>query len=397
MKRVLMVAFHFPPLAGSSGIQRSLRFVQHLPESGWQPLVLTAHPRAYERTSDDLGDDVPVGTVVRRAFALDTARHLSVGGRYVGAMARPDRWMSWRFDAVRQGLRMIDEYRPDAIWTTYPIATAHVIGAALHARTGLPWIADFRDPWTWRDRHGYNWSADRRGAAATERAVLRHASALTTIGQSLGEELAERAGREVVVLPHGIPLERVDVEPRTDERLELVHAGTANEPFADLTPIARALLRLHELDMPARLTLFGPVEYRPSELDHAEALGLVEVKGNVSRQDAQRAAASADVALLVRKHPSTIWVTTKLWDYLAARTPVLVVANPECDAAKIVRETRSGWTVPYDEDAVVAALAQAYERRRAGESLWTPDEEALARYDAKAISRRFIELLLALR
>ena len=72
-------------------------------------------------------------------------------------------------------------------------------------RRGVPWIADFRDPWTWRDRHGYNWSADRRGAAATERAVLRHASALTTIGPSLGAELAEHAGREVVVLPHGIP------------------------------------------------------------------------------------------------------------------------------------------------------------------------------------------------
>ena len=73
------------------------------------------------------------------------------------------------------------------------------------------------------------------------------------------------------------------------------------------------------------------------------------------------------------------------------------MANPECDAAKIVRETRSGWTVPYDDDAVFAALAQAYERRRAGEGLWAPDEEALARYDAKAISRRFLELLRAQR
>ena len=49
MKRVLMIAFHFPPLAGSSGIQRTLRFARHLPQFGWEPLVLTAHPRAYER------------------------------------------------------------------------------------------------------------------------------------------------------------------------------------------------------------------------------------------------------------------------------------------------------------------------------------------------------------
>ncbi|MBX3638145.1 MAG: glycosyltransferase, partial [Rubrivivax sp.] len=127
MKRLLMVAYHFPPLAGSSGIQRTLRFVQQLPRFGWQPMVLTTQARAYEKTSDDLLPEVPDGTLVCRAFALDTARHLSIGGRYPGRLARPDRWITWRFDAVRQGLRLIREHRPDAIWSTYPIATAHRI------------------------------------------------------------------------------------------------------------------------------------------------------------------------------------------------------------------------------------------------------------------------------
>jgi hypothetical protein len=123
----------------------------------------------------------------------------------------------------------------------------------------------------------------------------------------------------------------------------------------------------------------------------------VRTRGNVSRHEAQRATAACDIALLVRKHPSKIWVTTKLWDYLASRTPILVVANPDCDAAAIVRETRSGWTVPYNEDAIVRVVSDAYARRRRGEQLWNPDEDALARYDAKAISRRFLELLRAQR
>ena len=59
MKRILMIAYHFPPLAGSSGIQRTLRFVQHLPKFGWEPIVLSADPRAYERTSDDLMQEIP--------------------------------------------------------------------------------------------------------------------------------------------------------------------------------------------------------------------------------------------------------------------------------------------------------------------------------------------------
>ena len=109
MKRVLMIAYHFPPLAGSSGIQRTLRFVQHLPDFGWEPLVLTADPKAYDSTSDDLLSEVPERTVVRRSLALDTARHLSFGGRYFNWMAQPDRWISWKYSAVREGLKMIKD------------------------------------------------------------------------------------------------------------------------------------------------------------------------------------------------------------------------------------------------------------------------------------------------
>jgi hypothetical protein len=93
MKRVLMVAYHFPPMAGSSGVQRTLRFAQYLSEFGWQPLVLSTQPIAYEDTSDDLLKDIPPEAIVHRSFALDTARHLSLGGRYFDFMAQPDRWV----------------------------------------------------------------------------------------------------------------------------------------------------------------------------------------------------------------------------------------------------------------------------------------------------------------
>src|SRR5215212_6559377 len=140
-----MIAYHFPPSAGSSGIQRTLRFAHHLPKFGWDPLILTAHPRAYDRTSDDQLKDVN-GAVVERAFALDSAKHLSIGGHYPRFAAQPDRWISWWLGAVPKGLAMIRKYRPEVIWSTYPIATAHKIGHTLQRLSGLPWIADFRDP-----------------------------------------------------------------------------------------------------------------------------------------------------------------------------------------------------------------------------------------------------------
>src|ERR1700752_1992126 len=95
MKQVLMIAFHYPPMRGSSGIQRTLRFSRYLPEYGWQPLILTAHPRAYPAIGDESLREIPPDVLVRRAFALDTARHLAFRGSYLRWMALPDRWVSW--------------------------------------------------------------------------------------------------------------------------------------------------------------------------------------------------------------------------------------------------------------------------------------------------------------
>jgi len=95
MKRVLMIAYHYPPLRGSSGIQRTLAFSRYLREYGWQAIVLTAHPRAYPETGEDQLGDVPVDVPVYRAFALDASRHLSVRGAYPKLIALPDRWSSW--------------------------------------------------------------------------------------------------------------------------------------------------------------------------------------------------------------------------------------------------------------------------------------------------------------
>jgi len=125
VKRVLMIAYHFPPISASSGFQRTLRFSQYLPESGWMPSVLTVHPRAYPGHVADPpeANALPRDGHVRRAFALDTAKHLSLFGRYPQWLSTPDRWWSWQIGAVPAGLAMIRELKPDVLWSTFPIAT----------------------------------------------------------------------------------------------------------------------------------------------------------------------------------------------------------------------------------------------------------------------------------
>src|SRR5438132_13514328 len=150
MKKVLMIAFHFPPYSGGSGIHRTLKFTRYLPEFGWQPIVLTASRQAYgARAKDDY--QIPKGVEVARAFALDTKRHLSLRGKYFQSLALPDQWVTWWPGAVALGCNLIRKHRPDVIWSTYPIATAHLIGLTLYRLIGIPWVAYIRDPWTYTD------------------------------------------------------------------------------------------------------------------------------------------------------------------------------------------------------------------------------------------------------
>src|SRR5690606_29328565 len=114
---------------------------------------------------------------VTRSFALDTRRHLSIRGRYPKLLAIPDRWQSWIPAGIATGLRVLRHRRPAAILSTYPIASALVIGRALHRRTGLPWIADLRDPMVFGD-YPEPTGRLRRAYQQLERTVFAEANAV---------------------------------------------------------------------------------------------------------------------------------------------------------------------------------------------------------------------------
>ncbi len=146
-KKVLMIAFHMPPFAGGSSVHRIMSFSRYLKETGWEPLILTVKPRAYAEVDEsNYKSDLLKGSNVTRTFAFDVARDLSLLNRYPGFLAIPDRWSSWWFSAFPKALQIIRREKPQLIWSTYPTATSHLIAASVKKMTGLPWIAEFRDP-----------------------------------------------------------------------------------------------------------------------------------------------------------------------------------------------------------------------------------------------------------
>lgn len=374
MKRILMIAYHFPPLAGSSGIQRTLRFVQHLPAFGWQACVLTASTHAYERTSDDLKATVPEGTPIRRAFALDTARHLSLGGRYLAAMARPDRWMSWRFDAVRQGMRMIREFKPQAIWSTYPIASAHVIGAELQRRSGLPWIADFRDPMA---QDGYpadplTWQAYRK----IELQALQNAARCTFTTPSAAAQYRLRyppASEKITVLENGYDEESFvsaatlsSAEPLTPGAKTLLHSGIVYPSERDPTQLFIALRRLDQAGAitPEQLKIrfraaVAETLLRKLSSEHG-VQAYIEICPALNYQDALGEMLAADGLLVLQASNCNAQIPAKVYEYLRAGRPVLCLSDPIGDTAQMLRNAGITAIARLDDAEDIAQLLMCF-------------------------------------
>lgn len=407
-----MIAYHFPPLAGSSGIQRTLRFVQHLPAFGWQPLVLSAHPRAYESVSDDLLAEVPANTVVERAFALDTARHLSVAGRYFGRMALPDRWRTWAWGGVPSGLKLIRRYRPDVIWSTYPIATAHLIGLRLHLRTGIPWVADFRDPMVQDD-----YPTDPQMWKAFER---------------LEQAIAREASRMVFVTPSALATYRSRYAALPAERFALVENGYDEESFA----AAEAGFERRQLN-PGRFTLLHSGIVYPSERDprtlfavlgqlrreapalvtnlrvrfrapvHADLLqslaaetrttGLVEILPPIPYREALREMLCADGLLVMQGDNCNEQVPAKLYEYFRARRPVLGLADPAGDTARVMRRAGVAHIGKLEDAGQVASALRAFLVDASEGRVAAPDQASLESMSRLARTRSLAELLLEVR
>ncbi len=403
-----MIAFHFPPLAGSSGIQRTLRFVQHLPALGWQPLVLSADPRAYAQTSADLMPEIPPQTVVRRAFALDTARHLTIGGRYVGWMARPDRWVSWRYAAVREGLRLIEEFQPDAIWSTYPIATAHQIGAELQRRSGLPWIADFRDPMA---QDGYPtdpkvWQSFQR-IEACALAQARLCVFTTPSAARLYRERYPNAAERIVLLENGYDEDSfagVTAVPaamgeEATKPLVLLHSGIVYPSERDPTQLFVALGRLAQSGAltPADLRL----RFRASVHDDllkglAQTHGateFIELCPPIGYRDALAEMLSVDALLVLQAANCNEQIPAKIYEYLRAARPILALTDPAGDTAGVLRDAGLDAIARLDSvDEIATALPVFVAAVRAGRAA-LPMPEATRRASRKARSHAFAELL----
>jgi glycosyltransferase involved in cell wall biosynthesis len=377
MRKILLIAFHYPPFGASSGLQRTLSFSIYLRRHGWQPYVLTVRPEVFESTSPEQLQDIPADVEVRRTTALDVARALSIKGRYWSRLALPDRWASWWLSAVPAGLSMIRRNSIDAIWSTYPVATAHWIGATLSRLTGRPWIADFRDPMVeWIASTGKFFPespALRNARLKIEARAARHASRLVFCTDSAREIALRRypalEPTKAVVIANGYDERAFETAmdmPRhreVDPRRILLHSGTIYlGPDRDPSFVLHAIRNLADQGVISsssfELRLRNPSH--ESELRQIAAkIGvqdLVSILPPLPYREALAEMLWADGLLLLQGETSNPAVPAKLYEYLRAHRPIVACVHPDGETARTLREVGVRAVAPLTESNAIASL-----------------------------------------
>lgn len=373
-RRILMIAYHYPPVGVSSGVHRTLKFSQYLPDYGWKPVVLSITPNAYGRVSDDQLGDIPSELFVKRACGFDTARALSLKGRYPHFLALPDRWVSWWPAAAFAGMRLIKKYKPDVIWSTYPIATAQLIGLTLHKMTGLPWVADLRDsmvdpyyPVNPAQRRVFRW--------LEQRTVLNAAKVVFTTPGTLNmyqERYPNVPDSRFEVIANGydeVDFARAaiaaDATPNNLEighlrrPLRFVHSGVLYPSERDPLPFFQALATLKgegEISSQSLKVILRATGHDDVYLPLLCQLGIEDIVELAPALDYRLALAemlACDGLLLFQAGSCDHQIPAKVYEYIRAGRPILALTTPEGDTAAVLAEAGVGQLVVIDDQESV--------------------------------------------
>ena len=379
MKRVLIITYYWPP-SGGSGVQRWVKFAKYLPSQGWEPVIYAPENADYPAIDATIGNDLPEGLeVIRRPIREPYAIYRKLMGKGVsrevteissgkktwkqklslwirGNLFVPDPRVWWVKPSVKFLKKYLKEHHVDAIVTTGPPHSVHLIGLRLHKALGTPWVPDFRDPWSrmYYLKHLPMTACTWRKLRRQEQAVLDGATTVLAVTPIVQEEFRAQTKTPVAMITNGYDAaDFTGSAPEPDGYFNLTHTGL----FAkDGNPLALwKVLR----EMPSafreklRIRLVGTVDREVLEAISAQGLGEnVVALGYMDHAGAVREQRAATVLLLpLRNDPQYRPILPgKLFEYLASRRPILGIGQTDGAMARVLEDSIAGTTVDWDDE-----------------------------------------------
>lgn len=425
MKKALLLTYYWPPGSGP-GVQRWLKFCKYLVELGWEIEVITVENGSYPSTDSSLLDDVPEDLRVFRTKTIEpfavynalrgkSGKQVEVGmsnlkgkpslfkrvSNYVRAnFFVPDARVGWNTYAFPAAIKRIKAFQPDLIITTGPPHSTHLMGARLKSMFSLPWVADFRDPWTTIYYNAYLNRTPRTQEKdkSLEDQMLRTADGIVVASTGMQEEFEERTQR-ITFIPNGFdPKDFEQTATEIPEKMRIAYVGNLKSnqnidglwlALSSLSPEQRSSV---ELEITGNMAADVKESIASYQLED-----LIEVKAFVPHREAIERMLNAHVLLLPipQSENNKSILTGKLFEYLATRRPILAIGPTGGNAADILRDVEKADMIDYKD---VQAITQRFHQllntfsEKQGQH-WTSGNDAYLKYSRKETAKTLSEFM----
>lgn len=440
-KKVLFIAYGYPPFA-TSGNSRTRALIKYLPSRGWLPTVLTVSKDISHWGKGDYSEGIFPGVkVIRVPFpdiltatrgvlvrggilkstgqggdtifswtsqAEDPAK-TSLSNRVLRWLKRwvsfPDRQLPWFPFCLKAALGEVRHEGYQAIVSTSPPFTAHFIGSALQRLTSIPWVADFRDPWSGNPLSYYT-PFQKRIMPIIEKRTLAGASAIVTVSESLAKDLQKLHGenvKKIFTITNGFDPENYALEPKLTKKFTITYAGEFYGSRRDPTPLLRAIEELIEEKAvrPEEIVvrLYGPptpsLHALKESLKHPQ---ILEIGNTLPKWEViQKEQESTLLLLLEWEEPYLAKIYGgKIFEYLGAKRPILGWCPSGGVIIDLFEKTNAGTVATTYEELKTFLVRHLREFQSKGSVEWKGNDEEIEKYRWSNLSLKFAELLESL-
>lgn len=432
MKRVLIISYYWPP-TGGSGVQRWVKFAKYLPSEGWQPVIYTPENPEQLAIDESLAAEIPAEVEVIKTRIVEpyeiykkllrrsghskeavevnpvNAQNKSFLQKVAmwvrGNLFRPDPRCMWIGPSVRFLKKYLKEHPVDLIVSTGPPQSMHLIGRRLALETGLPWIADFRDPWTkiFYFKHLSMTPGTERWHKKMEKKVLDDASVVVAVSPLVQQELQAMTSTRVELITNGFDECDFAAEPchkaegGSDNEFCVTHTGlfaADGNPTVLWEVLAEKCASDNAFRKALKIKLIGKTD--DSILTALNETGLSECVKNIGylpHSEAVEQQRNASLLILpLRKEPEYKAVLPgKLFEYLASRRPVLGIGQKDGAMAMILNETKTGVVLDWeDREAIACHIDSCWEKHLAGKLV--TDGADISQFTRRNLTHRMAQL-----
>jgi glycosyltransferase involved in cell wall biosynthesis len=428
-RQILIVSFLFPP-ENTMGAVRIGKFAKYLPEYSWNPFVLTVNK--IESLAQMLPIEIDEENIIRTPYysindllfekyiraehQFEDKRKLSradniIKDKMINLLRylynRPEVSMiinepwGWYKYAIKQGIDFLAKEKIDAIFSSHGPSISHIVANKLHHETGIPWFAEYRDPWSFNqyNKKIFPFSLVEQ---KIEKEILKSASEIITISDALAYELEKFHNRKIYVVPNGFDEDdyKQPVETSLIPKFRMTYTGTIYPHKRNPEALFRALSDLRDEGIINQdlfeLSFYGNCNFIGSLIEKYNLNDIIKLYGSIPYKKSIEKQKESTVLLLLSWDDPKEWTYSgKLFEYFGACRPILALAYENGPAARLIRDTQCG-IVANEQDIIKNIIIEWMDEWKTNNTIkkyYNPQHDIIQLYTRKTITGKLIDII----